>query len=127
MRMWMIEPYLLCRKHLLGEHNELHKFLPSFRKGIKVHGRFHPVVQIQFQGYIERHNALALEMIKRGYNHKSPLIDVPNFRLIYPQYYDMLVDVNESYYILYNKCPECRERMINALKGEINESSICKY
>lgn len=34
MRMWMIDPKLLCRKHLLGEHNEIHKHLPSFRRCI---------------------------------------------------------------------------------------------
>jgi hypothetical protein len=26
MMMWMIDPVLLCRKHLLGEHGEIHKF-----------------------------------------------------------------------------------------------------
>ena len=36
MRMWMIDPTLLCRKHLLGEHGELHKFIPSFRKQYSV-------------------------------------------------------------------------------------------
>ena len=51
MRMWMIDPKLLCRKHLLGEHGEIHKHLPSLRKGHRVDGRFSPVVQIQFQEF----------------------------------------------------------------------------
>ena len=25
MRMWMISPEWLCRKHLIGEHGEIHK------------------------------------------------------------------------------------------------------
>jgi len=35
MRMWMVDPRLLCNQHLIGEHGEIHKFLPSFRKGHK--------------------------------------------------------------------------------------------
>jgi hypothetical protein len=108
MRMWMIDPQLMCRKHLLGEHGEIHKFLPSFRKGHKVDGRFDPIVQIQFQGYIERHDALAFEMAERGYNHKSPLVDVPDFSLIYPQHYDKLVDVQLAYADLMARCDKCR-------------------
>jgi hypothetical protein len=107
MRMWMLDPALLCRKHLLGEHGEIHKFLPLFRKGYKVDGRFSPVVQIQFQGYIERHDALAAEMIKRGYKHNSPLVDVPDFSKIYPQYWNMFVDVDISAVDLAARCENC--------------------
>lgn len=110
MRIWMVDPIFMCRKHLLGEHNELHKFLPSFRKGHKVHGRFHPVVQIQFQGYKERHDALADEMIRRGYNHKSPLIDIPDFEKIYSEYFHLTVDVKTAISDLLDRCSDCLER-----------------
>ena len=96
MRMWMINPSLLCDQHLLGEHGELHKFIPSFRKGYRVDKRFSPVVQIQFIGYKERHDLIAEEMIKRKMNHKSPLPDLPDFKTIYPKFYDKKVDVNFS-------------------------------
>ena len=36
MRMWMIDPKLLCRKHLLGEHLEIHMFVGTINKGINV-------------------------------------------------------------------------------------------
>lgn len=33
MRMWMLPPETMCRKHLLGEHVELHMLLGSLRRG----------------------------------------------------------------------------------------------
>ena len=94
MRMWMLNPVCLCDKHLLGEHGELHKFLPTFRKGHKVDGRFSPVVQIQFMGYKRRHDDLAEEMLERDMNHKSPMntVDIPNFFTIYPEHVYKHVD-----------------------------------
>ena len=37
MRIWMVDPKIMCRQHLLGEHNELHKLAGSLRlkKSIK--------------------------------------------------------------------------------------------
>lgn len=109
MRMWLINPTLMCNKHLLGEHGELHKFLPTFRKGYKVDGRFHPVVQLQFQGYKERHDKLAEEMLRRGMNHKSPLVDIPDFAKIYPEYYYFKVNVGISVNDLMSRCDEFKK------------------
>ena len=63
MRMWMVNPNILCNKHLLGEHGELHKFLPSFKKKYQVKNRINPIVQIQLSSYKERHDELALESL----------------------------------------------------------------
>jgi len=111
MRMWMINPIFLCNRHLLGEHGEIHKHLPSFRKGYSVKGRFEPVVQIQLNALAERHDELAEEMILRGMNHSSPLTDIPDLKKIYPEYYDLEVDPRYSVADLYNRCPRCRERL----------------
>lgn len=111
MRMWMINPKLLCDKHLLGEHGEMHKFIPTFRKGYRVDKRFSPVVQIQFKGYHERHEALAMEMLDRGMNHKSPLPELPDFKAIYPQYYEETVDISNSTEDLIMRCERCKERI----------------
>jgi len=45
MRMWMVEPKLLCKKHLLGEHNEIHKHRHNFVKKHSVKGR---IVELPF-------------------------------------------------------------------------------
>jgi len=113
MRMWMIDPKLLCRQHLLGEHGEIHKHLPSFRKRHSVSGRFSPVVQIQLNALKERHDELAQEMLRRGMNHKSPLANIPNLKETYPQYYDLNVDTHVSIRDLCQRCPKCRKRIEN--------------
>ena len=33
MRMWLVPPSHMCRKHLLGEHVELHMLLGTLKKG----------------------------------------------------------------------------------------------
>jgi Pyrimidine dimer DNA glycosylase len=111
--MWMVNPKLMCNKHLIGEHGELHKFLPSFRKGHKVDGRFNPIIQMQFQRYQERHNSIAKEMINRGLNHKSPLENIPDFSLTYSEYYNKVVDIEVSIKDLKKRCEHCRERIKN--------------
>ena len=110
----MVSPDLLCDKHLVGEHGEIHKFLPSFRKGYSVDGRFDPIVQIQLNALEERHNELAKEIDKRakkGGGHKSPLKNVPDLEKIYPQHYHKNVNTNISLSNLSQRCPDCRERI----------------
>jgi len=109
MRMWGVNPRWLCDKHLVGEHGEMHKFLPTFRKKTRVNKRFTPVVQIQFKNYLERHDSLAEEMLCRGMNHKSPLVDIPNFELIYPEYYHLEIDISNSVLDLKSRCSRCKE------------------
>lgn len=107
MRMWMLPIECMCKKHIAGEHGELHKFLPTFRKGISVDGRFKPVVQIQFQGYVKRHDELA-----KALNHKSPMVDVPDFQEIYPRYHHLTVDQSISAKDLSERCEDCRKKLL---------------
>ena len=110
----MVSPDLLCNKHLMGEHGEIHKFLPSFRKGYSVDGRFDPIVQIQLNALEERHDELAKEInrrAKKGGGHKSPLKDIPNLEEIYPQHYHKTVDTGVSLADLILRCPECKEKI----------------
>lgn len=73
-RMWMVDPELLCRRHLLGEHNELHKLLGHIRKGnlevVKGHAEAGDIDTSKIQ---ERHDTLVEEMERWGYSHKSPM------------------------------------------------------
>jgi hypothetical protein len=107
----MVNPKCLCDQHLLGEHGEIHKHLPSLRKRNRVDGRFYPVVQIQFWGFIERHDELAMEMLVRGMNHKSPLIDIPDFKKLYPTYFYKSVDIEESLVELKHRCNKCARKI----------------
>ena len=102
MRMWMVNPELMCRKHLLGEHVELHMFVGSINKGIKIAGYIRTNL-CEPNSIISRHEALVAEMLSRGYKHQSPL---PEF--IYDD--DTMVDVESAYKDLLNRCEGCRGR-----------------
>lgn len=73
MRMWGINPKLLCNKHLLGEHVEMHMFIGTIKKGISIQGYLNKKL-VDPSKIVNRHDALMKEMIKRGMNHQSPLV-----------------------------------------------------
>jgi 7-cyano-7-deazaguanine synthase in queuosine biosynthesis len=114
--MWMLNPKLLCRKHLLGAHCELHKFRPSFVKHHSIDGRLTPVVQIEPASMKRRHDELAAEMVRRGYNHKSPY-EQPDLSYLPKEQREAKVDRIHSLADLCGRCPDCRERIRNAFEG----------
>jgi hypothetical protein len=75
MRIWDLDPSLLCRKHLLGEHRELHGLWNIYTKN-KQGYRNHPETK-RWDGKLlalwHRHQAQVEEMGRRGYNHASDL------------------------------------------------------
>lgn len=72
MRMWNVPVATLCRRHLLGEHVEMHMFAGSLRRGRSIAG--HVVLgQVEPHNIQKRHDVLAQEMLQRGYRHNSPL------------------------------------------------------
>ena len=75
MRIWDVEPRILCRKHLLGEHRELHglwNILIMHKRGYSNHRETRRWVGKEKALY-NRHEQLVQEMKKRGYAHFSPL------------------------------------------------------
>jgi hypothetical protein len=78
MRIWDIDPSLLCRQHLLGEHRELHGLwnILTTHGGVGGYSR-HPET-IRWVGKLpalrSRHELIVQEMARRGYNHASSLI-----------------------------------------------------
>lgn len=106
MRMWMIDPSKLCRKHLLGEHGEIHKHRHNFVKGHSIAGRLRPVVQIEPMSMKSRHDELAEEMTRRGYRHKSPY-RMPSLKYLSQADRTAAVDVWESAEELKRRCVGC--------------------
>lgn len=115
--MWMIEPNLLCRKHLLGEHGEIHKHRHNFVKHHKIDRRISPIVQIEPMSMGKRHDDLAKEMIKRGYNHNSPYIQ-PDISYLKKEQQEATVDIDLSYLDLSSRCPECLKNIKNKINGK---------
>lgn len=77
MRVWDVPPKCLCRKHLLGEHRELHGLWNILTKhkgmgGYSQHPETKRWVGREKALYL-RHEALVVEMVRRGYKHLSPL------------------------------------------------------
>jgi len=76
MRIWDISPRLLCQKHLIAEHRELHAVYSVILNSKKGYSK-HPET-LRWYGKLpalyKRHELLVSEMKKRNYKHKSPLI-----------------------------------------------------
>lgn len=75
MRIWDIEPKLLCRKHLAAEHRELHGLWNILTLGKKGYAR-HPET-LRWVGKLaalyRRHESLVAEMARRKWRHATPL------------------------------------------------------
>ena len=108
MRIWDLPPEKICKKHLLGEHSELHAIWSIITKGKKGYS-FHPEV-IRWKGKLKalylKHQEIAHEMKKRGYKHNSPL------NIVFAagkDKQDRLIDsVDKQKIILKNKNCECK-------------------
>lgn len=111
MRMWMIDPRLLCRKHLLGEHGEIHKHRHNFVKQHSILKRISPVVQIEPASMKLRHDALAEEMIRRNYNHNSPY-EMPDISHLPIDHRNAVVNITISVNDLKKRCPVCSKHLI---------------
>jgi len=111
MRMWLCKPEILCQKHLCGEHLEMHMFVGTLREGKKIDGYLkNNLFEPRFLH--QRHKDLADEMIRRGYNHKTPLYEVdcaPILDLTDEQQY-WEVDRESALRDLLSRCPKCRDR-----------------
>jgi hypothetical protein len=105
MRMWMVNPKRMCRKHLLGEHVELHMLWGSLRKQRSIQG-FLDAGLLQPQDAKQRHDALVREMKARGYKHSSP---PPRVSLKANQH--GTVDTQTSEEELRARCEECKARL----------------
>jgi hypothetical protein len=74
-RIWDLEPALLCDRHLLGEHRELHGIWSILTTGKRGYSR-HPET-LRWRGRLAalyaRHEAQVAEMARRGFRHASPL------------------------------------------------------
>lgn len=112
MRMWMVDPTLMCNKHLLGEHGELHKFMHNWVKHHRVDGRIAGNA-MEPSSYKSRHDVLAQEMARRGMNHRSPL-DQPDFSYLPVEQRNFKVDVGMNLANLVGRCDSCADRILLA-------------
>lgn len=109
----MLPPGELCRKHLLGEHVESHMLAGTLEKGRSI-GGFIEKGLLEPSSLIKRHEALAAEMSRRGYSHKSPLDNSKVSEMVSKlneRERLCIVDRDLSRSDLWERCEQCRELM----------------
>lgn len=109
--MWMVNPRLLCRKHLLGEHGEIHKHRHNFVKQHSISKRVSPVVQIEPANMKKRHDELAEEMLRRGFNHNSPF-EQPDISYLPEEEQHAQVNISIACVDLIERCPSCAKNIL---------------
>lgn len=113
MRQWMVDPRILCRKHLLGEHVEHHMFIGTIKRKCQLDGcvQNNLVEPAQFEA---RHNALVAEMKSRGMRHKSDIAPQEELNGLMSYLSERTrkatVNVPASLADLIGGCPDCRAR-----------------
>ena len=115
LRLWMVNPEIMCNQHLLGEHVEIHMFVGSILKKKSLDGYIKNNL-LEPKSLISRHGELVAEMLNRNMNHKSEL---PNFDLDYlsDNIKNHKIDSKKSLADLVNRCPTCRA----------NQEFLCIY
>lgn len=104
MRMWIVDPKKMCRRHLMAEHLETHMFVGTLKKGKSVKGYLeHGILEVP--ALESRHDELAREIVARGYKHDTPLSLPKEFLVL-----DGHVDKVASHKLLCERCAECRAR-----------------
>lgn len=75
MRVWDYPPKLLCNRHLLAQHNEIHAIHSIITNG-KIGFSNHPEVN-RWRGHLgalyRKHERTVAEMLNRGMNHHTPI------------------------------------------------------
>ena len=115
MRIWDVPPAQLCRKHLLGEHRELHGLWNILTRHNGVGGYSqHPETKRwigKLRALYNRHELLVAEMNRRGYKHRS---DLEEALATGKERQSMYIDtLEEQIILLRNKNCECLVELRN--------------
>jgi hypothetical protein len=106
--MWMVSPKILCDKHLLGEHVELHMLVGCINKSKNLNGYMRRGL-VDLHLIRRRHRELVEEMENRSFTHISILPDY----WLQPTFMGS-VDPKLSLNILKKRCLKCREAINHA-------------
>jgi hypothetical protein len=113
MRMWMVNPRIMCRQHLLGEHAEIHMFIGTINRRKSVRGYLEKGL-LEVHNLYNRHEELVREMKRRKYNHYSELNEkwkiVENAGIIAKK---------KNLIELINRCSKCESRHSRFVDNEV--------
>lgn len=105
-RNWMVNPIIHCTNHLNGAHSECHIFTGILKQRKRIDGY---IGIIEICSLVRYHNILVEEMLRRNWNHKSPLTEDMLFLDHIPKdYYYHKIDRKKSLEELLDRCPKCK-------------------
>lgn len=111
MRLWMVDPEVMCYKHLLGEHFETHMFYGLIKLKRKLNG-FVNNNKLEIKSLKSRHDELAKEMLKRGFKYNSEYKDDLDLSYIDQSLINKEMNTSESLNDLVSRCLECSLRYL---------------
>lgn len=102
--MWMVNPRVMCRQHLLGEHVEIHMYVGAISRGQSMSGYLQKGL-LEVHSLYDRHEEIAEEMKRRGYKHCSDLDE--KWRSAERS---GAIDKKKNLEELLKRCPRCKRR-----------------
>lgn len=100
----MVDPRIMCRQHLLGEHAEIHMFVGTISRGNSVKGYLKKGL-LEVHSLYNRHDELAKEMKRRNYRHYSEIGEKWKQTKTVGS-----INREENLRQLINRCSRCKER-----------------
>jgi len=104
-----VDPAIICRKHLIAEHAEIHMLVGTIETKKQLDG-FATGNCLDISKLKHRHDVLVEEMLKRSYNHYSPLpqerIDELDLSYLPDWVVETTIDPDVSLFQLLN-CKDC--------------------
>jgi hypothetical protein len=107
MRMWGVNPSLMCDRHLLGEHVEMHMLVGCIKKSMSLDGYMKNKL-VRVDKILERHDDLVKEFERRNFSHKSP---ISAFDCSYLPGLGN-IDIGENLKELKRRCPNCKKKIM---------------
>lgn len=109
MRMWSISPSLLCDRHLLAEHREIHMLRGYIHRpghAGMIRGMMEKSLLLPYD-LVVRHNLIAKEFRNRGFRHRTTLTPYETQEDYGDGFICPLVTAVE----LVRRCLDCRSRI----------------
>ncbi|MCF7927053.1 MAG: pyrimidine dimer DNA glycosylase/endonuclease V [Candidatus Izimaplasma sp.] len=110
-RSWMVNPKIHCVQHLMGAHAECHIFWGILNKKKSIKGYINSNC-IEINSLLNYHKILQEEMLRRNYNHNSPLDSLPDLSYLTYEEINVTVDRQKSLDMLLERCDKCRENYV---------------
>lgn len=109
----MVDPFILCTRHLSGEHGEIHKHRHNFVKGHSMTGRIAENC-CEPKSLRSRHDELETELNRRqqedGRKVTCSPFEMPDISYLPEEERNYQIDVQKNLELLLERCDSCRER-----------------